>query len=331
MSKKALITGINGQDGSYLAELLLEKGYEVYGIDKKSFLEDFNKLPNLKNIINEIKLYPCDVTDHLAIYKLILNLKPDECYHLAASSFVSYSFDDDSSILATNFNSTHYLLSSIKEIVPQCRFYLAGSSEMFGYAETSPQNEFTKFNPRSVYGISKVSSHFLVKNYRSNYGLFACTGITYNHESPRRGGAFVTKKITSSIPKILSGKLDKLILGNLDAKRDWGYAKDYVEAMWLMLQQDEPDDFVIATGEVNSVREFLEQAFKYVGLNWENYVEVDSKYFRPSETNLLVGDSTKAKQKLGWSPKIKFKEIVKIMVEAELKESGIKLDNLEVV
>lgn len=328
MSKKALITGINGQDGSYLAELLLEKGYEVHGVDQKSLVENPEKLTNLKHIINEIKLYPCNVADHLSVYKLILNIKPQECYHLAASSFVSYSFDDDSSILSNNFNSTHYLLSSIKEIVPDCRFYFAGSSEMFGEADFSPQNESTRFNPRSVYGISKVSSHFLVKNYRSSYGIFACTGITYNHESPRRGGVFVTKKITSSIPRILKGELDKLTMGYLDAKRDWGYAKDYVEAMWLMLQQDEPDDFVIATGEVYSVREFLEESFKYAGLNWENYVEIDSKYFRPSETVPLVGDITKAEQKLGWKPKTKFNELVKMMVEADLKEYGICVDSV---
>ncbi|MGB5632730.1 MAG: GDP-mannose 4,6-dehydratase, partial [Waterburya sp.] len=265
--KKALLTGITGQDGSYLAEFLLAKGYEVHGIVRRTSIEDAaHKLSNLKEILNKIVLHTASLDNHLSLYKVINQVQPDECYHLAASSFVSYSFDDEFSILSSNFSGTHYLLASIKEIMPVCRFYFAGSSEMFGSASNSPQNELTPFNPRSIYGISKLSSHHLVRNYREQYDLFACTGILYNHESPRRDFKFVTRKITSSVAKIKLGLQDKLYLGNLDAVRDWGYAPDYVYSMWLMLQQDTPRDYVVASGINHSVREFVKYAFDCVGL-----------------------------------------------------------------
>ena len=318
--KKALITGINGQDGSYLAELLLSKGYEVHGIVRREAIEDpSHRLINIKQIIDNITLHVGSVDNHLFIYKTIGQIMPDECYHLAASSFVSYIFDDEMAILSNNFNSTHFLLASINELAPECRFYFAGSSEMFGEAETSPQNETTKFNPRSIYGISKVSGYYLVKNYRRQHNIFACTGILYNHESPNRGYEFVTRKIASTVAKIYMGLERRLELGNIEARRDWGYSPEYVEAMWRMLNHEKPDDYVIATGQLHSVKDFLKTAFSVVGLKYENYLKINPTYFRPDETIPLVGDYSKALAVLGWKPQKKFDEMVEEMVLSEIK------------
>jgi GDPmannose 4,6-dehydratase len=318
--KKALITGIAGQDGSYLAELLLAKNYEVHGIVRRTAVEDAtHRLFNLSHIKDRLKLHSASLDNHLSLYKVIREVQPDECYHLAASSFVSYSFDDESSIIANNFTGTHYLLASIKEVVPQCRFYLAGSSEMFGHAAASPQNESTPFNPRSIYGITKLSSHHLVSNYRDHYGLFACTGILYNHESARRGFEFVTRKITSSAARIKLGLQDTLTLGNLDAHRDWGYAPEYVKAMWLMLQQALPSDYVISTGVTHTVREFAQFAFERVGLDYRDFVTVDPQLYRGSEKVVLCGDSSKARSELGWRPEKAFQDIIAEMVDNDLQ------------
>ena len=317
--KKALITGITGQDGSYLAELLLAKGYEVHGIVRRPSIEDAaHKLSNLKEVLNKVILHTASLDNHLSLYKVINEVQPDECYHLAASSFVSYSFDDEFSILSSNFNGTHYLLASIKEIMPSCRFYFAGSSEMFGTARNSPQNELTPFNPRSIYGISKLSSHHLVRNYRERYDLFACTGILYNHESPRRDFKFVTRKITSSVAKIKLGYQDKLHLGNLDAVRDWGYSLDYIRSMWLMLQQDTPQDYVVASGINHSVREFVQYAFDCVGLDYQDFVEIDQRFYREAEKIPLCGDSSKIQRELNWQSDRKLKDIIREMVENDL-------------
>ena len=246
-------------------------------------------------------------------------IKPDECYHLAAQSFVSYSFEDEFSTINSNINGTHYILSAIKELAPHCKFYFAASSEMFGNAKETPQNENTPFHPRSPYGISKVAGFDLTRNYREAYGLFACNGILFNHESPRRGFEFVTRKITSAVAEIKVGLTRKLKLGNLDAKRDWGFSGDYITAMWLMLQQRKPDDYVIATGETHTVKEFVKLAFGYAGLNWKQYVEIDKDLYRPAEVNILMGDYSKARRRLGWKPKVKFEQLVKMMVDADLE------------
>lgn len=321
MKNVALITGINGQDGSYLAEFLVSKDYEVHGIVQREAIEDpSHRLVNLRGIADKITLHVGSVDNHLSIYKIVNKVRPAECYHLAAASFVSYSLDDELSVLASNFNSTHFLLASIKELVPDCRFYFAGSSEMFGDAEVSPQNETTRFNPRSIYGISKVAGHHLVANYRRHHNLFACTGILYNHESPRRGFEFVTRKITSSVAKIHLKQADKIELGNLDARRDWGYAPEYVEAMWQMLKGDVPDDYVIATGQQHSVKEFLELAFAVVGLDYRNYLHTNPDYFRPDEQVPLVGDYGKATAKFGWKPRRKFADIVDEMVQSDIRQ-----------
>ena len=314
--KKALITGINSQDGSYLAELLLGKGYEVHGTIRRSSIENSNKISNIKSILDKIHIHTCYIDDHLSIYKLISMVKPDECYHLAASSFVSYSFDDEVSTISTNFNSTHYILSSIKELVPDCRFYFAGSSELFGDANVFPQNEGSRFNPRSIYGISKLASYYVVKNYRESHGLYACTGIAYNHESPRRSPNFVTKKITSGIAKIIMGQKDcKLELGNIDAIRDWGYAADYVEAMWKILNNTNgPKDYVIATGISHTVKDFLKLAFSFVDLDYRKFTVINEKFFRSSEKIPLIGDATRIQEDLNWKPKKDFNDIVKEMV-----------------
>lgn len=318
--KRAIITGITGQDGSYLAELLLDQGYEVHGIVRRSALENVaHTLGNVGDLRERIHLHVASLENHLSLYKIVADIRPDECYHLAASSFVSYSFDDEFSILNTNFQGTHFLLASLKELAPECRFYFAGSSEMFGHAEDSPQTEATPFNPRSIYGISKLASHHLVKNYREQYGLFACTGILYNHESARRGFAFVTRKITSTVAQIARGQKDKLYLGNLDALRDWGYAPDYVRAMWLMLQADQPGDYVVATGLLHAVRDFVRLAFEEVGLDYTRYVEVDPRFFRESERVPLCGDATKARGVLGWQPTRGFEEVVSEMVRADVE------------
>ena len=315
----ALITGINGQDGSYLAELLLSKGYEVHGTIRRSSLESREKLTNILPIENKIILHPVMLDNHLSVYKLIQAVRPDECYHLAASSFVSYSFEDETSIIETNFNSTHYLLSCLRELTPDCRFYFAGSSEMIGNAVSAPQDETTPFQPRSIYGISKLASYHVVKNYRDHHGMFACTGITYNHESVRRGRAFVTRKVTTEVAKIALGKETFLELGNIDACRDWGYAPEYVEAMWLMLQNPAgPNDYVIATGQLHSVRELLQIAFASAGLEYESYVRLNKDLFRPGEKVPLVGNAARIRRDLGWQPHISFEQMIKDMVRQDL-------------
>lgn len=319
--KRALITGITGQDGSYLAEFLLEKGYEVHGIIRRIALEDpEHRLWRIRHLQDKLALHLGSLESYASIFNIVEDIKPDECYHLAAQSFVSYSFEDAFSTINTNINGTHYVLSSIKEKAPKCRFYFAGSSEMFGLVKETPQNENTPFHPRSPYGISKVAGFHLTQNYREAYGLFACNGILFNHESPRRGLEFVTRKITNTVAKIKLGREQKLRLGNLEAKRDWGFARDYIEAMWLMLQQDAADDYVIATAEAHSVKEFVEAAFEYVGLNWQEHCIVDKDLYRPAEIYILEGDFSKAKRILGWQPNVHFKELVNMMVDADLEK-----------
>jgi GDPmannose 4,6-dehydratase len=319
---KALITGISGQDGSYLAELLLTKGYEVHGIVMRTELEDPDRsLWKLSKIINKIALHSASIEAFPSMFQIVQRVQPDECYHLAASSFVSYSFDDEFAIFNSNVNGTHYILSILKEAAPHCRFYFAGSSELFGRVSSCPQDENTPFHPRSAYGITKATGYYLTSNYRDNYGMFACNGILYNHESVRRGNEFVTQKIVRGAVQIKLGRAHELLLGNLESKRDWGYAPDYVQAMWLMLQQDQPDDYVIATGNLHTVRDFCEIVFTYLGLNYQDYVKVDPKFFRPAEDVPLVGDSSKAQQKLNWMPEKTFHSMIKEMVEYDLTEA----------
>ena len=321
--KRALITGITGQDGSYLAELLLEKGYEVHGVTRRVAFEDpGHRLARIRHILDKITLHPGSLESYASIFNVVEKIKPHECYHLAAQSFVFDSFEDAFSTFNSNINGTLSILTVIKEKAPTCKFYFAATSEMFGKVKETPQNENTPFYPRSPYGITKVAGFDLVRNFRESYGLFACNGILFNHESPRRGYEFVTRKITSSIAKIKAGSEHELKLGNLEAKRDWGYAKDYVQAMWLMLQQDEPDDYVVATNETHSVKEFVSLAFDYAGLDWKNHVKVDPMFYRPAEVMLLQGDYSKAKEKLGWEPTVKFEELVRMMVESDMKLVG---------
>jgi len=318
--KKALITGITGQDGSYLSELLLEKGYQVHGIVRRVALEDpAHRLWRIRHILDRLTLHSASLESYASIFNVIDKVRPDECYHLAAQSFVSYSFEDEFSTINTNINGTHFILSAIKEKAAKCKFYFAGSSEMFGLAKETPQNENTPFHPRSPYGISKVAGFDLTRNYREAYGLFASNGILFNHESPRRGFEFVTRKISNAVAEIKLGLSKELRIGNLEAKRDWGFAKDYVKAIFLMLQQDKPDDYVIANGETHSVKEFVKIAFDYAGLDWKKYVKVDKTFYRPAEVHLLIGDASKARKKLGWKPTVKFTELVKMMVEADLE------------
>ena len=326
--KKALITGITGQDGSYLTELLLEKGYEVHGIIRRSSSFNTDRIdhlysdPHLKG--TRLFLHYGDLSDSSNISRLLEKVGPDEIYHLGAQSHVRVSFDIPEYTGDVTGLGAIRLLDAIKETQIKTKFYQASSSELYGKVQEIPQRETTPFYPRSPYAVAKLYAYWMTVNYRESYNLYACNGILFNHESPRRGETFVTKKITKALAKIVAGKQDKLYLGNLDAKRDWGYAKDYVEAMWLMLQQNEPDDYVIATGETHSIREFLDEAFSYVGLDWQKYVEIDPRYFRPAEVDLLIGDATKAKQKLGWQPKVTFNELVKIMVDADMQEEGVK-------
>jgi GDPmannose 4,6-dehydratase len=325
MGKRALITGITGQDGSYLAELLLAKGYEVHGAVRRVALEDpEHRLLRLSAVRDRVVLHAASLESFASVYRLVAKVAPEECYHLAAQSFVSYSFDDEFSTLNTNINGTHFLLSAVRDLVPKCRFYFAGSSEMFGKAEELPQTERTRFHPRSSYGISKVCGFELTRNYREAYGLHASNGILFNHESPRRGFEFVTRKITSGVARILAGQSRNIQLGNLEAKRDWGHAREYVKAMWLMLQQSEPDDYVVATGETHSVREFVELAFSYAGLDYRDYVATDATLFRPAEVNLLLGDCAKARTQLGWAPSITFEALVHEMVEADCRALGVE-------
>ena len=317
--KKALITGITGQDGSYLVEFLLSKGYAVHGIVRRVALEDSeHRLWRIRHLLDKIILHPGSMESYASIFNIVEKIKPDECYHLAAQSFVSYSFEDEFSTINTNINGTHFMLSAVKENSPKCKFYFAASSEQFGHVRETPQNENTPFHPRSPYGISKVAGFDLTRNYREAYGIFACSGILFNHESPRRGFEFVTRKITHAVARIKMGLSKELRLGNLDAKRDWGFSGDYVKAMWLMLQQNKPDDYVIATGETHTVKEFVRLAFSHVGLDWKKYVKIDKEFYRPAEVHLLMGDYSKAKKKLRWEPKVKFEDLVKMMVDADM-------------
>ena len=316
---KALITGITGQDGSYMAELLLEKGYEVHAIVRRVALEDpEHRLGRIAHLQNEVEFHPASLESFPSIYNVVRAVAPDECYHLAAQSFVDTSFKDAFSTLNININGTHYVLEAIHEIQPECRFYFAGSSEMFGKVEEVPQTETTRFHPRSPYGISKVAGFDLTRNYREAYGLHASSGILFNHESPRRGFEFVTRKITSQAARIKLGQAGHLALGNLDAKRDWGHAREYVRAMWAMVRRDEPEDYVIATGETHSVREFCEIAFSHLGLDYEEHVQVDPRFFRPAEVELLIGNPEKARKELGWSYDITFRDLVIEMVESDM-------------
>ena len=330
MKRRALITGITGQDGSYLAELLVSKGYEVHGIVRRIALEDpEHRLARLAAVRDRITLHAASLESYASIYQAVAKIVPHECYHLAAQSFVSYSFDDEFSTLNANINGTHFLLAAMKNVAPHSRFYFAGSSEMFGKAEEVPQSERTHFHPRSSYGISKVAGFELTRNYREAYDLHASSGILFNHESPRRGYEFVTRKITAGLARILAGKSKQLKLGNLDAKRDWGHAREYVQAMWLMLQQPEPDDYVIATGETHSVREFCEAVFACAGLDYRDYVVTDADLFRPAEVNILLGDATKARNQLGWNHKTTFSQLVQEMVESDCRALGVPLETLD--
>jgi GDPmannose 4,6-dehydratase len=324
--KKALITGITGQDGSYLAEFLLHKGYEVHGIVRRSSIFNRERIdhlyrdPRLPN--TRFFLHYGDLSDSGQLTDIIYNIKPDKIYHLGAQSHVRVSFDLPEYTGDVTALGTTRILEAIRRSGIQTKFYQASSSEMFG-AAPPPQNENTPFHPRSPYAASKVYSYWMVRNYREGFNLFACNGILFNHESPRRGESFVTRKITIGIAGILAGKKKKIYLGNLDAKRDWGYAPEYVEAMWLMLQQDKPDDYVIGTGETHSVKEFLEGAFSYLNLDWKEYVEIDPKYFRPTEVEVLKADSSKAKKILNWTHRISFENLIKIMVDADLEAIGL--------
>ncbi len=315
MAKTALITGITGQDGSYLAEFLLDKGYRVVGVVRRS------SAPNLwriEHLLDRIDLRPADLLDQLSIVRLIDEVKPDELYNLAAMSFVPASWDTP--LLTGEFNSQGVtrVLEAIRQVKPDTRFYQASSSEMYGKVRAVPQSEDTPFHPRSPYGVSKVFGHYITVNYRESYGMFACSGILFNHESPRRGLEFVTRKVSDGVARIKLGLADSLPLGNLDARRDWGFAGDYVRAMWLMLQQPSPDDFVVATGETHPVRELVEIAFSHVGLDWEKYVKVDPRFLRPAEVDLLIGDPTKARTQLGWKQEVDFPGLVKMMVDADV-------------
>jgi len=318
--KRALITGISGQDGSYLAEHLLSLDYEVYGIVRRVALEDpTRRFTRLDHLLDRISLHPASMESYPSIFSIFSKHEFDECYHLAAQSFVAESFADGFSTMNTNINGTHYMLAALRELQPQCRFYFAGSSEMFGQVRESPQNEETPFHPRSPYGISKVAGFDLTRNYREAYGMYCVSGILFNHESPRRGYEFVTRKITSTVARIKLGLATELRLGNLEAKRDWGHAADYVRAMHLMLQQPEPDDYVVATGETHTVREFCERAFGKVDLDYSEYVKVDEQFYRPAEVDLLMGDATKARRVLCWEPQHTFEELVNEMVNADLR------------
>lgn len=316
--KTAIITGITGQDGSYLAEFLLGKGYRVHGIVRRVAMEDpEHRMWRIRHLIPRLELHSASLESYASIYKVLTEVQPHECYHLAAQSFVSYSFEDEFSTLNTNINGTHFVLSAVKEAAPDCRVYFAASSEMFGHVRETPQNELTPFHPRSAYGISKMTGFELTRNYREAYGLHATSGILYNHESPRRGFEFVTRKITSHVAKIELGLEKELHLGNLEAKRDWGHARDYVQAMWLMLQQERPDDYVIATGKTHSVREFAQAAFARANLDYRDYVVTNPQFFRPAEVHLLQGDASKAAKLLGWSPRSSLQDLIKEMVDAD--------------
>jgi len=319
MTKKALITGITGQDGSYLAEELLERGYEVHGLVRRVALEvPERRTQRLAHLLDRIELHPASLESYPSIFNVVSRHDFDECYHLAAQSFVAESFADGFSTMNTNINGTHYMLAALRELRPKCRFYFAGSSEMFGKVREVPQRETTPFHPRSPYGISKVAGFELTRNYREAYDMFCVNGILFNHEGPRRGYEFVTRKISSTVARIKLGLTSELRLGNLEARRDWGHAKDYVHAMYLMLQQPMADDFVVSTGESHSVAEFCERAFAEVELDYRKYVVIDERFRRPAEVDQLVGDSSKARKALGWQPKYTFAALIKEMVQSDL-------------
>jgi len=317
--KKALITGITGQDGSYLAELLLEKGYDVHGLVRRS--SSFNTW-RIDGIRDRLELHYGDLVDQNSLMRTLEAIEPDEVYNLAAQSHVKVSFEMPEYTTDVTAMGVLRVLDAVRELSPKTRVYQAGSSEMFGLIQENPQTERTPFHPRSPYGVSKVFGHWMAVNYREGYGMHVSNGILFNHESPRRGENFVTRKITMGLAAIRKGKTRELRLGNLEAQRDWGFAKDYVEAMWLMLQQEKPDDYVIATGETHSVREFLDEAFSHAGLDWKGFVKVDPKYFRPAEVDILQGDPSKARRVLGWQPKVTFKALVRLMVDADMEGQG---------
>lgn len=314
--RRALITGITGQDGSYLAELLLEKGYDVYGTVRRSSTETFERINHIKN---RITLLQSDLTDQVSMIDVIGEVRPSEVYNLAAQSFVPTSWRQPILTGDVTALGVTRVLEAIRVVDKSIRFYQASSSEMFGHAQETPQSERTPYYPRSPYGVAKVYGHWITVNYRESYDMFAVSGILFNHESPRRGLEFVTRKISHTVAAIKLGLADELRLGNLDAKRDWGFAKDYVHAMWLMLQQDKPDDYVISSDETHTVREACEVAFAHVGLDWQNYVKVDPAFYRPAEVHLLLGDSSKAREKLGWKPQVGFKDLMQLMVDADLE------------
>lgn len=329
MAKKALISGITGQDGSYLTELLLEKGYEVHGIIRRSSSFNTGRIDHVYSDPHDpsckLFLHHGDLTDGASLASLIRRIEPTEVYNLGAQSHVRVSFDTPEYTIDVCALGTVRLLEAIRDAKVACRYYQASSSEMYGNAPP-PQDESTPFAPRSPYAAAKVLAFWMTRNYREAYGMFACNGIMFNHESPRRGETFVTRKITRALARIVNGEQDKLYLGNLDARRDWGYAREYVEAMWLMLQQESPDDLVIATGRTHSVRDFLDATFSLIGLDWKRFVEIDPRYFRPTEVDALQGNPAKAAAKLGWRPKTSFEELARIMVEADLKAAGLTLD-----
>jgi GDPmannose 4,6-dehydratase len=325
MSKKALITGITGQDGSYLTELLLGRGYDVYGVIRRASTFNTERIDHIYQDPHEsgrrLRLLYGDLNDASSLNKILRDVQPDEIYNLGAQSHVRVSFDIPEYTAEVSALGTLRLLEAIRETgLSKTRFYQASSSELFGKVQEVPQRETTPFYPRSPYGVAKLYAYWVTVNYRESYGLFACNGILFNHESERRGETFVTRKITRAAAAIKLGLRDKLYLGNLDAKRDWGHARDFVEAMWMMLQQDEPDDYVIATGETHAVSDFLDEAFGYLDLDWKRFVEIDPRYYRPAEVDLLIGDASKARRKLGWEPKITFKELVRMMVDADLAD-----------
>jgi GDPmannose 4,6-dehydratase len=323
MTKTALITGITGQDGSYLAEHLLSLGYEVHGIVRRVALEDpERRFTRISHLLDRVQLHAASLESYPSIFSVISHHDFDECYHLAAQSFVAESFADGFSTMNTNINGTHYMLAALRELRPKCKFYFAGSSEMFGKVRETPQRETTPFHPRSPYGISKVAGFELTRNYREAYAMFCASGLLFNHEGPRRGFEFVTRKITSTAARIKLGLATELRLGNLEARRDWGHAKDYVRAMHLMLQQPEPDDFVVASGEAHTVREFCERAFALLDLDYRDFVKVDECFYRPAEVDILVGDAAKARAQLGWRPEHTFDDLVREMVEADMEHES---------
>ncbi|MFM2151715.1 MAG: GDP-D-mannose dehydratase [Pseudomonadota bacterium] len=332
MSKRALVTGITGQDGSYLAELLLAKGYEVHGLVRRSSSFNTGRIDHLYRDPHDegvsLRLHHGDLTDASSLNRVLEHVRPDEIYHLGAQSHVRVSFDLPEHTGDVTGLGTVRLLDAIRETGLGCRFYQASSSEMFGRVREVPQRETTPFHPRSPYAVAKVYAYWTTVNYREAYGLHASNGILFNHESPRRGETFVTRKVTRALARIVAGRQGELFLGNLDARRDWGHARDYVEAMWLMLQQPAGDDYVVATGETHSVREFVERAFGLVGLDWNDFVRIDPRYYRPAEVDLLIGDASKAREKLGWKATVAFDELVRMMVEEDLRLEGLDPDRV---